>query len=203
LPPPFTGTPGKPDKNENQNQPNPNQTQPKLPPAEGRQGNAQAGLESYLAPPPSSKGRSIGIDCHPDTFTWAVLTGTTLHEATQLECHADRPLPALPDWAATHGTPDDTFLMEAGSNSLEVCRRLHALGRRAYVLESAHVGRHAALHCDNDKIAAVRIAKVYLIARPPASGSPTPSPQNAASFSTPIRASSPTTPPPPTPSKAI
>ena len=176
MPPPFTGTPGKPDKNENQNRPKTktNPTQPKLPPAEGRQGNAQAGLESYLAPPPSSKGRSIGIDCHPDTFTWAVLTGTTLHEATQLECHADRPLPALPDWAATHGTPDDTFLMEAGSNSFEVCRRLHALGRRAYVLESAHVGRHAALHCDNDKIAAVRIAKVYLIGKAPCVWQPDP-----------------------------
>jgi transposase len=142
--------------------------------AEGRQGNPQEGLESYLAPPPSSKGRSIGIDCHPDTFTWAVLTGTTLHDACLLETHADRPLQALLDWAAVHGTPDDTFLMEAGSNSFEICRRLHALGRHAYVLESTHVGRHAALHCDNDKIAAMRIAKVYLIGKAPCVWQPDP-----------------------------
>lgn len=149
-------------------------TKPDQPPAEGRQGSATAGLESYLAPPPSSKGRRIGIDCHPDTFTWAVLTGTTLHDARLLETHADRPLQALLDWAATHGTPDDTFLMEAGSNSFEICRRLHALGLHAYVLESAHVGRHAALHCDNDKIAAVRIAKVYLIGNAPCVWQPDP-----------------------------
>jgi len=140
---------------------------PKQPPADGRQGNAAGGLESFIAPPPSAKGRTIGLDCHPDTCTWAALTGTTLHEARVLETHADRPLAALLDWAAAHATPDDTFLMEAGSNSFEICRHLHALGRRAYVLESAHVGRHAALHCDNDKIAAVRIAKVYLIGNAP------------------------------------
>lgn len=170
CPHPSPGHQGNPMKKKT----NPNQTKTTQPPAEGRQGNSQAGLESYLAPPPSSKGRSIGIDCHPDTFTWAVLTGTTLHEARQLETHADRPLQALLDWAATHGTPDDTFLMEAGSNSFEICRRLHALGLRAYVLESAHVGRHAALHCDNDKIAAVRIAKVYLIGKAPCVWQPDP-----------------------------
>lgn len=149
-------------------------TKPNQPPGEGRQGSAQAGLESYLAPPPSSKGRMIGIDGHPDTFTWAVLTGTTLHNARLLENHADRPLKALLDWAATRGTIDDIFLMEAGSNRSEMCRRRHALGRRAYVLESAHVGRHAAVHCDNDKIAAVRIAKVYLIGNAPCFWPPDP-----------------------------
>ncbi len=137
------------------------------PPADGRQGNAAGGLETYPAPAPSAKGRIIGLDCHPDTFTWAVLCGTSLHDARQLESHADRPLTAFLDWAATQGTPDDLFLMEAGSNSFEICHRLHALGRRSCVLESAHVGRHAALHCDNDKIAAVRIAKVYLIGNAP------------------------------------
>ena len=147
---------------------------PARPPAEGRPGNAKPGLERYLAPPPSAKGRSIGIDCHPDTFTWAVLSGSTLHDARLLETHADCPLQALLDWAATHGTPEDIFLMEAGSNSFEIGRRLHALGLRACVLESAHVGRHAALHCDNDKIAAVRIAKVYLIGQAPCVWQPGP-----------------------------
>ena len=144
------------------------------PPADGRQGNAAGGLETYPAPAPSAKGRIIGLDCHPDTFTWAVLCGTSLHDARQLESHADRPLTAFLEWAATQGTPDDLFLMEAGSNSFEICRRLHALGRRACVLESAHVGRHAALHCDNDKIAAVRIAKVYLIGNAPCVWQPDP-----------------------------
>ena len=53
-------------------------------------------------------------------------------------------------------------MLEAGSNSFEVCSRLHALGLRAVVLESSHVGKHAKSYADNDKMAAVRIALVYL-----------------------------------------
>ena len=37
------------------------------PPGEGR----PEGAETYFAPPPPSKGRIIGVDCHPDTFTAA------------------------------------------------------------------------------------------------------------------------------------
>jgi hypothetical protein len=53
-------------------------------------------------------------------------------------------------------------VLEAGSNSFEVCSRLHALGLRAVVLESSHVGKHAKSYADNDKMAAARIALVYL-----------------------------------------
>ena len=53
-------------------------------------------------------------------------------------------------------------MLEAGSNSFEVCSRLHALGLRAVVLESSHVGKHAKSYADNDKMAAARIALVYL-----------------------------------------
>ena len=57
--------------------------------------------------------------------------------------------------------------MEAGSNSFEVCTRLHALGLRAVVLESSHVGKHAKSYADNDKMAAARIALVYLAGNAP------------------------------------
>jgi transposase len=57
--------------------------------------------------------------------------------------------------------------MEAGSNSFELHRRITALGHKALVLESAHIGRHAKIYADNDKIAASRIAKVYLVGQAP------------------------------------
>jgi transposase len=57
--------------------------------------------------------------------------------------------------------------MEAGSNSFEIHRRLLALGLRAVVLESAHVGKHAKTYADNDKMAAARIALVYLAGNAP------------------------------------
>jgi transposase len=128
------------------------------PPGEGR----PEGCETYLAPPPPSKGRIIGLDCHPDTFTAAVFKGTTPHDAVKLATRPDMSLQKLLDWAAREFTKDDLFLMEAGSNSFELHRRLLALGLRAVVMESCHVGKHAKTYADNDKMAAARIALVYL-----------------------------------------
>jgi transposase len=132
-------------------------------PREGR----LEGTETYLAPPPPSKGRIVGLDCHPDTFTAAVFRGTTPHDARKLDCRADIPLQKLLDWAAKEFTRDDIFLMEAGSNSFEIYRRLLAIGLRAVVMESCHVGKHAKTYADNDKMAAARIALVYLAGNAP------------------------------------
>jgi transposase len=140
------------------------------PPGEGR----PEGMESYPAPPPPSKGRIVGIDCHPDTFTASVVSGSTPHEARQLECRHGMSLDKLLAWATREFTPDDLFLMEAGSNSFELCRRLQALGLRAVVLESAHVGKRAKSHADNDRMAALRIAMVYLAGDAPCVWQPNP-----------------------------
>jgi hypothetical protein len=37
-----------------------------------------------LAPPPPYKGKIIGLDCHPDTFTAAVFVGHTPHDARKI-----------------------------------------------------------------------------------------------------------------------
>lgn len=141
----------------------PKEQERQVTPGEGR----PVGVETYLAPPPPSKGRIIGLDCHPDTFTAAVIRGTTPHDARQLECRADISLDKLLDWAAKEFTRDDIFLMEAGANSFEIHNRLLDLGLRAVVLESCHVGKHAKTYADNDKMAAARIARVYLAGNAP------------------------------------
>lgn len=128
------------------------------PPGEGR----PEECETYLAPPPPSKGRIIGLDCHPDTFTAAIIRGTTPHDAVKLATRCDLTLDDLLKWAAREFNREDLFLMEAGSNSFEIHRRLLALGLRAVVMESCHVGRYAKIYADNDKMAATRIALVYL-----------------------------------------
>lgn len=127
------------------------------PPGEGR----PAECDTFKAPPPPSKGRVIGLDCHPDTFTAAVFRGTTPHDAVKLATRPDMSLKKLLDWAASEFTRDDLFLMEAGANSFEIHRRLLALGLRAVVMESCHVGKHTKTYADNDKMAAARIALVY------------------------------------------
>ena len=52
-------------------------------------------------------------------------------------------LEVLMKWAGKEFTREDLFLMEAGSNSFEIARRLAALGLRAVVMESAYVGKRA------------------------------------------------------------
>jgi len=127
----------------------------------------EVGVEIYSAPPPPSKGRIIGLDCHPDTFTAAIFVGQTPHDARKLGSRENLSLQALLEWAAKEFGPQDLFLLEAGSNSFEVCIRLHTLGLRAVVLESCHVGKHAKTYADNDKMAAARIALVYLAGNAP------------------------------------
>jgi transposase len=118
--------------------------------------------ETYSAPRPPTKGRIIGLDCHPDTFTAAVFRGTTPHDARKENSRENLSVEGLLDWAAKEFTREDLFLMEAGSNSFEICRRLTELGLRAVVLESSHVGKHAKTYADNDKMAAARIVLVFL-----------------------------------------
>lgn len=125
------------------------------------------GVEIYAAPPPPSKGKLIGVDCHPDTFTAAVFVGQTPHDARKLGSREDLSLQAMLEWASKEFAAQDLFLLEAGSNSFEVCIRLHALGLRAVVLESCHVGKHAKTYADNDKMAAARIVLVYLAGNAP------------------------------------
>jgi len=135
-------------------------------PTPSKQGRLVAG-EIYSAPLPPTKGRVIGLDCHPDTYTAAVFRGSTPHDARKESSRENLCLQSLMDWAGREFTRDDLFLMEAGSNSFEIHRRLLSLGLRAVVLESCHVGKHAKTYADNDKMAAARIALVYLAGNAP------------------------------------
>jgi transposase len=124
-------------------------------------------VETYLAPRPPSQGKIIGLDCHPDTFTAAVFVGQTPHDAKKISSREHLGLEALLEWAGREFGPKDLFLLEAGSNSFEVCKQLGAQGLNACVLESCHVGKHAKTYADNDKMAAARIALVYLAGNAP------------------------------------
>jgi transposase len=125
------------------------------------------GVETYLAPLPPSQGKIIGLDCHPDIFTAAVFVGQTPHDARKVGSRENLGLQALLGWAAKEFGPQDLFVLEASSNSFELCTRLHALGLRAVVLESCHIGKHAKTYADNDKMAAARIALVFLAGNAP------------------------------------
>src|SRR5450432_141695 len=91
---------------------------------------SSSAVEMYAAPKPPKKGKIIGLDCHPDTYTGAVFVGQTPHDARKVGLRDRLSLQELLAWVAAEFGPQDLFLLEAGSNSFEIHRRLLALGLR-------------------------------------------------------------------------
>jgi transposase len=112
--------------------------------------------------PSKTVERVIGLDSHPDSFTAAIVRGTTPAAAVVEKIFNKVPMARLPDWAKKNTTPEDLFVLEASGNSFEVARILATIERQALVLESCHLGKLKEAHANNDKISAVRIAKGYL-----------------------------------------
>src|SRR5437762_6703416 len=106
--------------------------------------------------------RVIGLDSHPDSFTAAILRGSTPAAAVVERTFNKVPLCQLQSWAKKNTTAQDLLVLEASGNSFQVVRVLAALGRPAKVLESCHLGKLKEAHANNDKISAVRIGKAYL-----------------------------------------
>lgn len=106
--------------------------------------------------------RVIGFDCHPDSFTAAILRGPTPAAAVTEKIFNQVPQRQLQSWAKKHTTDQDLFVLEASGNSFQAVRTLAAVQRKAKVLESCQLGRLKEAHANNDKISAVRIGKAYL-----------------------------------------
>ncbi len=106
--------------------------------------------------------RVIGLDSHPDSFTAAILLGSTPAAAVVQKMFNQVPISQLQSWAKKHTTAQDLFVLEASGNSFQVVRTLAAIQRQAKVLESCHLGKLKEAHANNDKISAVRIGKAYL-----------------------------------------
>jgi transposase len=106
--------------------------------------------------------RVIGFDSHPDSFTAAIVRGTSPAAAVVEKMFNKVPMARLQDWAKKNTTQEDLFVLEASGNSFQVARTLAAIERKALVLESCHLGKLKEAHANNDKISAVRIGKAYL-----------------------------------------
>ena len=106
--------------------------------------------------------RLISLDCHPDTFTAAMLRGPTPAAAVVEKVFNQIPIKQLESWAKKNTTAQDLFVLEASGNSFKVVRTLAKHQRQAKVLESCHLGKLKEAHANNDKISAIRIGKAYL-----------------------------------------
>jgi transposase len=106
--------------------------------------------------------RLISLDCHPDTFTAAILRGPTPAAAVVEKVFNQIPIKQLESWTKKNTTAQDLFVLEASGNSFKVVRTLAKHQRPAKVLESCHLGKLKEAHANNDKISAIRIGKAYL-----------------------------------------
>src|SRR5216117_938690 len=97
-------------------------------------------MEQNSIPKPPIQGRVVGFDCHPDTFTAALLQGQTPAEAIVQKVFNKVPLSQLSSWAKKHLSPNDVIVLEASGNSFEVARRFQAWPSLAPSAQLAQLG---------------------------------------------------------------
>ncbi len=109
-----------------------------------------------------SNGRVIGLDVHPDSFAGAILAGRDPGTAQVVSSSTRVELAQLEQWAARHATREDVLVLEASGNAFAVAQRLRALGLNAQILDSHQAGKVGKVYCANDRVDAVKIARIYL-----------------------------------------
>src|SRR5438046_8262469 len=114
-----------------------------------------------------NKGRVVGLDVHPDSFAGAVVQGRDPASAVVLSTSTRVELGRLEQWARRHTSTEDTLVLEASGNAFAVAARLRAIGREVEILDSHHAGKVGKVYCANDRVDAVKIARIYLSALSP------------------------------------
>jgi hypothetical protein len=112
--------------------------------------------------------RVIGLDVHPDNFAGAILLiGKDPASAQVLSTSRRVELGQLEKWAQRHTGPEDVLVMEASGNAFAVAERLRALQRQVVILDSHRAGKVGKAYCANDRVDAIKIARIYLTALSP------------------------------------
>lgn len=114
-----------------------------------------------------NKGRVVGLDVHPDSFAGAVVQGSDPASAVVLSTSTRVELERLEHWALRHTRTEDTLVLEASGNAFAVAARLRAIGREVEILDSHRAGKVGKVYCANDRVDAVKIARIYLSALSP------------------------------------
>ena len=107
-------------------------------------------------------GRVVGLDMHPDSFCAAILENTDAASAQIIQVFEHQSIHGLSAWAKKHLQASDVAVLEASGNSFEVVEKLKAVGRCGLVMESQRAGQIRKSYCNNDKISAVKLARIYL-----------------------------------------
>lgn len=109
-----------------------------------------------------SNQRIVGLDVHPDSFAGAILVGRDPARARILSSSTRVELQELEAWAQRQTRPDDVLVLEASGNAFAVAARLRALPRQVVILDSHQAGKIGKVYCANDRVDAIKIARIYL-----------------------------------------
>jgi hypothetical protein len=109
-----------------------------------------------------SNQRVVGLDAHPDSFAGAILAGRDPASARVLSTSTRVTLKELEALATRQTSKEDILVLEASGNAFAVAGRLRALGREVVVLDSHQAGKIGKVYCANDRVVAIKIARVYL-----------------------------------------
>ena len=134
-----------------------------------------------------NRGRVVGLDVHPDSFAGAVVAGGDPASAQVLSTSTRVELEQLERWALRHTRSQDTLVLEASGNAFAVAARLRAIGRVVEILDSHRAGKVGKVYCANDRVDAVKIARIYLRRSHPLCGNRMKKPWSGAKSSAPIR----------------
>lgn len=113
------------------------------------------------------KGRVVGLDVHPDSFAGAVMEGSDPGSARVVSTARRVELAQLEQWTLRHTRKEDTLVLEASGNAFAVAARLRQIGRSVEILDSHRAGKVGKVYCANDRVDAVKIARIYLSALSP------------------------------------
>ena len=114
-----------------------------------------------------NRGRVVGLDVHPDSFAGAVVEGSDPASAQVLSTSTRVELEHMERWALRHTRAEDTLVLEASGNAFAVAARLRGIGRKVEILDSHRAGKVGKVYCANDRVDAVKIARIYLSALSP------------------------------------
>jgi transposase len=115
----------------------------------------------------SNEQRIVGLDVHPDSFAGAILEGPDGLSARVLSTSRRVELTQLEKWAERHTNLADVLVLEASGNAFAVANRLRALRRKVLILDSHRAGKVGKAYCANDRVDAIKIARIYLSALSP------------------------------------
>lgn len=109
-----------------------------------------------------SNARVIGLDVHPDSFAAAILEGRDPASAKVVQSSTRVELSQLETWGTRQARKEDVLVLEASGNAFAVAERLRGLGLNVQILDSHQAGKVGKAYCANDRVDAVKIARIYL-----------------------------------------